>query len=251
MPSGKHAVPVISAVSALAAAAAVPAALSAAVAPAVPASPEAVLDAAVTHQLPRARPLATRIISASARKSYTIVSGDTLSGIAGRFCGSASDWPAIWHGNQAAVPDPGVIHPGTRLRLTCAQLAAAVQAAADPAPARPGKTYGVSYGDPNYCGDGDGDGWDVNCQARTAPASAAPAPASAVRVAASVRVSGGTLSFAGLEALWVAAGGPAWAEAAAARVAECESAGRQYAHNSSGASGYFQILGQVVPGGHL
>ena len=40
-----------------------------------------------------------------------------------------------------------------------------------------GKTWGVSYGYPNYCGDGDGDGWDVQLrhplERRTAAAPAA------------------------------------------------------------------------------
>jgi len=60
--------------------------------------------------------------------------------------------------------------------------------------------------------------------------------------------SGGNLSFAGLERLWIAAGGDAWAASSAATVAECESGGRQNAYNPSGASGYWQILGEVVPG---
>ena len=45
-----------------------------------------------------------------------------------------------------------------------------------------------------------------------------------------------------------AGGGPAWAEYQAAEVGECESGGQQHAHNPSGADGYWQILGQVVPG---
>jgi hypothetical protein len=32
------------------------------------------------------------------------------------------------------------------------------------------RTWGITYGYPNYCGDDDGDGWDVNCQTREAPA---------------------------------------------------------------------------------
>jgi len=121
----------------LAAAVAVPAALSGTAAPAVPAShmTTAGLDAMVTRQVPRARPLVTRIVSAAAQKSYAVVAGDTLSGIAGQACGNPADWPAIWHGNQAEVPDPDVIYPGQVLTLTCQELAAAVQAPADPAPA--------------------------------------------------------------------------------------------------------------------
>lgn len=58
----------------------------------------------------------------------------------------------------------------------------------------------------------------------------------------------GDLSFGQLESLWVSAGGPSYAASAAASVAECESGGNPNAYNPSGASGLFQILGQVVPG---
>ncbi len=57
-------------------------------------------------------------------------------------------------------------------------------------------------------------------------------------------------SYAGLEALWISAGGPSWAAAHAASIAECESGGNVYAHNPSGATGLWQILGSVV-GGNL
>jgi transglycosylase-like protein with SLT domain len=69
------------------------------------------------------------------------------------------------------------------------------------------------------------------------PAASAPLPASS-----------GIYSYGALEALWVSAGGPSWAEASAATIAECESGGNPRAYNPSGASGLFQILGQVVPG---
>jgi hypothetical protein len=75
-----------------------------------------------------------------------------------------------------------------------------------------------------------------------------PGAARTARTAGRDGLSGNNLSFSGLEALWVAGGGPAWAEYQAAEVGECESGGQQYAHNPSGADGYWQILGQVVPG---
>jgi hypothetical protein len=56
----------------------------------------------------------------------------------------------------------------------------------------------------------------------------------------------GVLSFGQLEALWVDGGGPAWAEWRAARIAECESGGNRFAYNPSGATGLWQILGQVT-----
>jgi hypothetical protein len=58
----------------------------------------------------------------------------------------------------------------------------------------------------------------------------------------------GVYSYSALEALWVSAGGPSWAEASAATIAECESGGRVNAYNPSGASGLWQILGSVIPG---
>jgi nucleoid-associated protein YgaU len=86
VPAAKHAVPAVSALAVTAAG--VPAALAGAAAPAVPAahSVKAVLDVEVVHQVPAARPLVTRIVHDSAHKSYTIAAGDTLSGIAARFC---------------------------------------------------------------------------------------------------------------------------------------------------------------------
>jgi len=56
------------------------------------------------------------------------------------------------------------------------------------------------------------------------------------------RVSGGHLSYSGLERLWIAAGGARWAAPTAACIAEHESSGRQYAVGDHGASiGYWQI----------
>jgi len=88
------------------------------------------------------------------------------------------------------------------------------------------------------------------------PVTASRVTRSAARVHTNVisahRISGygSYLSFAELEQLWVAAGGPSWAAAHAAEIAECESGGHVYAHNPSGATGLWQILGQVV-GGNL
>ncbi len=197
---------------------------------------------------------------------HTVVAGDTLAGLAVTYCkGVANDWTGFYHDNRKIIGDnPNLIIPGQRLNLShCAdppkllhlgstyqaphhhtQLHAAVSHAG-------GKVWGVTYGYPNQCGDGDGDGWDIKCSTIPAHLSTAPlshhARHSAARraYASSYR---GSYSYSGLEALWVAAGGPAWAASAAANVAMCESGGNPNAYNSSGASGLFQILGQVVPG---
>lgn len=76
----------------------------------------------------------------------------------------------------------------------------------------------------------------------------APKPAPQAAPAALPPPSAGSYSYSQLEALWVSAGGPAWAEAGSATIAECESGGNPRAYNPSGASGIYQILGQVVPG---
>jgi hypothetical protein len=107
---------------------------------------------------------------------------------------------------------------------------------------------------------------------RYAPAPPPPAPVRAIATVATARTastgtgyhrahaapvqvpgrsyatSSGTYSYAGLEALWVSAGGPSWAASHAAEIAECESGGRTNAFNPSGATGLWQILGSVVPG---
>jgi len=54
--------------------------------------------------------------------------------------------------------------------------------------------------------------------------------------------------YSGLKALWREAGGPSWAAPRAERIALCESGGYIYAHNPSGASGLWQILGNPFPG---
>jgi hypothetical protein len=98
------------------------------------------------------------------------------------------------------------------------------------------KNKGAIGGDPNRVEKGTR--LALDCEARPVQAVAYYHP----------DTSGGTLSFAGLEDLWESAGGPSWAAWDAAEIAECESGGREYAENPSGASGYWQILGEVVAG---
>jgi nucleoid-associated protein YgaU len=50
-------------------------------------------------------------------QSYTVVKGDTLSGIAKKFYGKASDWPKIHAANKDQVPNPDLIKPGQVLRI--------------------------------------------------------------------------------------------------------------------------------------
>jgi len=48
---------------------------------------------------------------------YTVVSGDTLSGIANRFYGDATRWPIIFEANRNQLQDPNHIFPGQVLRI--------------------------------------------------------------------------------------------------------------------------------------
>lgn len=150
--------------------------------------------------------------------TYTVKDGDYLAKISGRFCGSESHYLSLAAAN--GISDPNLIFPGELVKLACHAAYKAVAAAIPQQPARP--------------------------QTQTVSSAPAPQPSQASQPA--VTGFSGTLSFSGLEALWVAAGGPSWAEYDAAEVGECESGGQQYAENPSGASGYWQILGQVVPG---
>jgi nucleoid-associated protein YgaU len=50
-------------------------------------------------------------------QSYTVVKGDTLSGIAKKFYGKANLWPKIHAANKDQVPNPDVIKPGQVLRI--------------------------------------------------------------------------------------------------------------------------------------
>ena len=50
-------------------------------------------------------------------RSYTVRTGDTLSGIAQRFYGHAGDWPYLYRINRGTVSDPNLIYTGEVLRV--------------------------------------------------------------------------------------------------------------------------------------
>ena len=50
-------------------------------------------------------------------QSYTVVKGDTLSGIAKKFYGKPNLWTKIHAANKDQVPNPDVIRPGQVLRI--------------------------------------------------------------------------------------------------------------------------------------
>ena len=58
-----------------------------------------------------------RVHHAGHRSAYTVVSGDTLSGIAQKYYGDASRWPIIFEANRHQLQDPDHIFPGQVLRI--------------------------------------------------------------------------------------------------------------------------------------
>jgi LysM repeat protein len=59
----------------------------------------------------------TRGRHAAHRSVYTVVSGDTLSGISARFCGTAADYPSL--AAASGISNPDVIQVGQSIRLAC------------------------------------------------------------------------------------------------------------------------------------
>ena len=55
--------------------------------------------------------------TAGGSKTYTVVSGDSLSKIAKRFYGDAGQWKKIHAANIDKVPNPDLIHPGQELTI--------------------------------------------------------------------------------------------------------------------------------------
>ena len=55
------------------------------------------------------------LTSDSARRTYTVKSGDTLSKIAKAQYGDASEWKKIHEANRSKIPNPDLIHPGDEL----------------------------------------------------------------------------------------------------------------------------------------
>lgn len=179
-------------------------------------------------------------------RHVTVQPGDSLSSIAVAQCGKADDWTGIWAHSRAIVgPNPNLITPGERLKVVCKDPKSLLQFGQTAAPAHASARTDRWDGQHHACGDGDGDGYDMPCSQLHHGAAAAPAAAPAVHA---VSYSGGSYSYGALEQLWMSAGGPSFAAAQAAQIAMCESGGNPRAYNPSGASGLWQILGQVVGG---
>ena len=96
------------------------------------------------------RTFVTRVRHAGSRSHYTVISGDTLSGISAQFCGTPADYPAL--AAASGIADPNAITPGQDITLHChaAPAAPAAPAGASTAsqapPAQPQPVAVVSAG---------------------------------------------------------------------------------------------------------
>lgn len=155
---------------------------------------------------------------AAPARTWKVRSGQTLSTVAAQAYGAADTWPALWWVNKTAVRDPNSLRVGQVLKLSRWHPVA-------------GWLYRAA----------------LKSMARRGPPARAQT-ASMVTVAASLPSTGsfpshGVYSYSMMRAIWMWAGGPSWAADSAAIIATCESGGRTWAYNPSGASGLWQILG--------
>ncbi len=97
---------------------------SAATVPAGPGSGSTAQAAAVTTAATRT--FVTRVHHAASPSTYTVISGDTLSGISARLCGTPADYPAL--AAASGIANPNLIYAGEKITRNC-HAAAPAQAA--------------------------------------------------------------------------------------------------------------------------
>ena len=69
---------------------------------------------------PSPAPTTSTMGASAGLRTYTVVSGDSLSKIAKREYGDANKWHAIFEANRDKIKDPDLIHPGQVLTIPSA-----------------------------------------------------------------------------------------------------------------------------------
>ena len=173
-----------------------------------------------------------------ASRSYIVLPGDTLSGIAQHFYGNPADWPWLYHVNASAVADPNLIYVGQKLQVPNDPPANA--ASYTPKHAR---TATLSS---SATSSSDTDSSDTGTSGTSSSSTSSSSTSSSGTSSSSTALSG-TLGCSGLEALWEAAGGSHAEAFMAAEIAMAESGGQQYAVSPTNDYGYWQINGSHGP----
>jgi hypothetical protein len=73
------------------------------------------------------------------RSAYTVISGNTLSGISARFCGTTADYLSL--AAASGITNPDMIYPGQHVKLDCHAHVPAALTAPPPAPAPPAPVH--------------------------------------------------------------------------------------------------------------
>lgn len=153
---------------------------------------------------------------------YIVRSGDTLSKIAGMFCGNPAKYPAL--ASASGIGNPNIISVGQRIVLACSGGGSSTGSRA-------------SGGSSSRDHEPDGDSDDHNSNAVSVSGSNYAQGSAVVPGTSSV------LSYAGLERIWMSAGGSSGTAYHAACIAEHESGGRPWAVSPTDDWGLWQIHG--------
>ena len=78
---------------------------------------DVVADIKVSTTAARPAPVTASGGAAPATVTYTVQSGDTLSGIAKKFLGNANEYMEIFNANRDQLTDPDMIKPGQVLKI--------------------------------------------------------------------------------------------------------------------------------------
>ena len=190
-----------------------------------PIGPSAELLAAVAQTASQQR-------ATSQPTTYTVKSGDTLSGIAEHYYHEAADWQWLYHENDKTISDPNLIYPGETLFVPADPPANFTISDYVPKHAKPAAPKAVTTVSHSESDSGSHSGNAVLQSASKGSGKAAHHASSSLS---------GTLGCSGLEDLWDAAGGNPSHAFMAAEIAMAESGGDQYALSPTDDFGYWQI----------